>query len=144
MTDYSQLPHLKPVAPSCEEPWLRWPSWKELPRKACCLLAILWSWLNAVLVSVFVWDRFASLWHYRRICGYGLSRYDLVMEVSPTLIAISLFIWASFAKEFPRRVWWVKLPALLAIVVWCGVAGGIQVGLPFPEPVSSIETLDEG
>ena len=136
MTDFSQLPHLNPVAPLREEPWLRWSSWT-------CPLIIVWSWFNAVLVSAFVGDHLQSLWYYRRgACGSGLSRFVLVMEVSPFLMVLNLLLWATFAKKFPRHVWWVKLPALLAIVVWSGIVLGIQVGLALPD--QSIPQLPRG
>ena len=126
MTDYSRLPHLYPVAPLAEEPWLRWSSWK-------CPLTVLWSWFNALLVSAFVEDLWHSLWRPKGGCGTPSFPYDLVAEVSPCLIVWNLILWASFVKQFPRKVWWVKLPALLAIVVWCGIVIGIRVGLALPD-----------
>lgn len=55
--------------------------------------------VNAVLVSGFVWNRFDSLWYFRRGgCGRGHFSYDLVSEVSPSLITLNLIIWAIFAK----------------------------------------------
>jgi hypothetical protein len=129
MTESSQLPHQNSVAPLHEKARLNWLSWYEIGRKAACLLAILWSWINTALVSNFVWGLFDSMWYYRRgACDYGRFPYDLVLEMSPSLIALNLFIWASFVKRFPRHVSWVKLPALLAIVVWCGIVFGILAG----------------
>lgn len=48
MTDFSQLPHLNPVAPLCEEPWLRCPSRDTLNRFGLVVV----SWVNVLLLSL--------------------------------------------------------------------------------------------
>ena len=127
MTDFSQLPHLNPVTPLREEPWWRCPSGGALVRFGLVAL----SWLNVVLLSLCLWSYFQLFATPGPRCGNQLPPS---LESQSLFVAVNLGIWLSFSRLCPNQIARAKRPALVAVILWCGISGGILVGKSLPNP----------
>lgn len=127
MTDYSQLPHLNPVAPLCEEPWLRFRSRGALARFALVEL----SWLNVGVLSLCLWNYFQLFATPGSRCGNLLPPG---LKFQSLFVVANLGIWLLFSQLCPSQSARAKRPALVAVILWCGIGGGIRVGLMLPVP----------
>ena len=128
MTNYSQLPHLNPVAPQHEEPLFGLPAWRAIGRG----LMVLVSWFNFVLISLILWGAYSGLAHPRRCTFPFHSQWTPLTEIAPFLIAVNLCCWSHLETRCSRFRWLAKVPALLAIILWCSVGGGILLGRLLP------------
>ncbi len=151
MTDFSQLPQLNSVAPLREKPWLRWPSRGAVARFGLVGL----SWFNVVMLSLCLlshferlgtpgprlvfqmWERFAV-----RVPSFVVAEIHCGNQLPPSLesqslfVAVNLGIWVLFSRLSlrPNQIARAKLPALVAVILWCGIGGGILVGKSLPNP----------
>ena len=127
MTDFSQLPHLNPVAPLREEPWLRCPSRGAFARFGLVAL----SWLNVVVLSLCLWSCFQRFATPGPRCGSCLPPS---LESQSLFVAVNFGIWLLFSQLCPSQIARAKRPALVAVILWCGISGGILVGQMLPIP----------
>ncbi|MBC7816419.1 MAG: hypothetical protein IAG10_05955 [Planctomycetaceae bacterium] len=129
MTDFSQLPQLNSVAPLREEPWLRWPSRGAVARFGLVAL----SWFNVVMLSLCLLSYFQRFGMPGPRCGNQLPPS---LESQSLFVAVNLGIWLSFSQlcPCPNQIARAKLPALVAVILWCGISGGIRVGQMLPVP----------
>lgn len=128
MTDYSQLPSLNPIAPQHEEPWLRLPTWLVMLRVTPIWCVLLWGWANFCVILLCLWEAYIRHFHSGARCGNLMP----VTEFSLCLTAANLCLWFFFAMFVPKYCRSAKVVALLSIIMWSGVVGGIYVGRMLP------------
>lgn len=138
MTDLSQLPSLNPIAQQHEEPWLRLPTWLVLLRALPIWCVLFWSWVNLAAILLCLRDAYNRLFHRGWTCGNSIP----VTEFSLCLTVTNLCIWFCFAKFVPRYRRSAKVVALLSVILWCGVVGGIYVGRMLPIDSDSPTSLN--
>jgi hypothetical protein len=121
MTDFSQLPHLNSVAPFCEERLVRSSPIGILAQDVLITL----SWLSVALLALCLWNRYELSATPGPRCGNGRP---WSVESQSWFVVVSLGIWFLFARFFPNKSASAKRPALVAVILWCGIGGGILVG----------------
>lgn len=121
MADFSELPSLNLVTLQHEATSGHRRSWR-----------LLLSSFNAMLVAFFLWFAFEGEYQTRGRCGNVINPVNVANSVCPVCIAINLCIWASARSKTEQELRRLKLLALLTIIFWCSVIGGIHVGRMLP------------
>ena len=85
-----------------------------------------------MIVAFLLWNAFEGEYRSGGRCGNVINPVNAANNVCPICIAINFCLWASAKSKTALEFRRLKLLALITIILWCSVIGGIYIGRTLP------------